>query len=190
MAEASIAAIPGTIAAGTGTGIASDRLRFNNVYLWGGYPFWPGWGWGYPYLPDYWDDSGDYDSQPASNYATGQPSYPEYAPVPMTPARQIRLNHSSRRGPTRTPHPQPIPPLTASAPPAPEAPVTLVFKDGRPNEQIHNYLMTATTLSVLDQRHRDIPVDQIDLTATARLNREAGIEFSIPATSRERSAGK
>ena len=44
--------------------------------------------------------------------------------------------------------------------------------------------MTATTISVLDQRHRDIPVDQLDLSATARLNRESGIEFAIPAVSR------
>jgi hypothetical protein len=58
----------------------------------------------------------------------------------------------------------------------------VVFKDGRPNEHIHNYLLTATTLSVLDRQRRDIPVDQIDLVATVRMNHEAGVDFSLPGT--------
>ena len=63
-------------------------------------------------------------------------------------------------------------------------PVTLVFKDGRPPQQIHNYLLTATTLSVLDQRRQEIPVDQIDLAATAKVNRAAGASFALPGGSR------
>jgi hypothetical protein len=67
--------------------------------------------------------------------------------------------------------------------PASEAPVTVVFKNGRPPERIHNYLLTPTMLMVLDQHRQDIPVDQIDLNATARLNLEAGVEFSLPSRS-------
>ena len=67
-----------------------------------------------------------------------------------------------------------------SLPPASEDAVTLVFKDGRPPEQIHNYLLTPITLTVIDQHRRDIPVDQIDLNATAKANLQAGVEFSIP----------
>ena len=160
-----------------------DRLRFNTFGLWGGYPFWPGWGWGYPYLPSYWDNSDDYDSQPASNYAAQQ-SYPEFAPGPSDSAEPDPAEPEPPSWPYSRPAPSAYQQAPASAALVPETPVTLVFKDGRPNEQIHNYLMTPTTLSVLDQRHRDIPVDQIDLTATARLNREAGIEFAIPEASR------
>ena len=161
-----------------------DRFRFNSVYLWGGYPFWPGWGWGYPYLPNYWDNSDDYDSQPASNYAAAQPSYPEYSPEPYDAAEPDSAESQQPPWPSSHPAPSTTQPTSASIAPPSESPVTLVFKDGRPNEQIHNYLMTATTLSVLDQRHRDIPVDQLDLTATARLNREAGIEFAVPVVAR------
>ena len=75
--------------------------------------------------------------------------------------------------------PQPTP-----APPAPalenEDAVTLIFKDGRPSEQIHNYALTRTTLYVRDQHRRDIPVDQIDLAATQKVNHDAGIDFHVP----------
>ena len=58
--------------------------------------------------------------------------------------------------------------------------VTLVFKDGRPSEQIHNYILTRTTLYVRDQHHRDIPLDQLDFAATQKLNRDAGVDFQLP----------
>ncbi len=57
----------------------------------------------------------------------------------------------------------------------------LVFKDGRPSLEIHNYALTRTTLYVLDQHHRDIPVDDIDLAATQKANRDAGVDFRIPS---------
>jgi hypothetical protein len=67
-----------------------------------------------------------------------------------------------------------------SSTPAPEEAVTLVFKDGRPAEQVHNYLLTRTTLYVQDQNRRSIPVDQLDLAATEKTNRDAGIDFAVP----------
>ena len=158
------------------------------LYGWAGYPYWPGWGWGYPYLLNDWNDWGnddDYDSQPAGNYAASQ--YPEYMPGPYD---DDGAGQSESQQPDYTPWPysspapaasQPVPTAPAvDLPAAAEAPVTLVFKDGRPNEKIHNYMLTATTLSVLDQRRHDIPVDQLDLVATARVNREAGVDFSLP----------
>jgi hypothetical protein len=60
--------------------------------------------------------------------------------------------------------------------------VTLVFKDGRPPEQIHNYILTRTTLFVRDQHARKIPTDQLDLAATAKVNQDAGVDFQLPGT--------
>jgi len=163
-----------------------DRFRVYGLYGLGGYPFWPGWGWGYPYLPDYWDDPGgydSYDSEPASNDASAQP-YPDYSSGPYeAPSDQFAPDQQ----PSYTPWPysRPAPPVSAPALDSPgQAPVTLVFKDGRPNERIQNFLLTATTLSVLDQHHVDIPVDQIDLDATAKVNRDAGVDFALPGGSR------
>jgi hypothetical protein len=61
-----------------------------------------------------------------------------------------------------------------------EEAVTLVFKDGRPAEKIQNYILTRTTIYVLDQRHRVIPTDLLDLAATANVNHGAGIDFQLP----------
>jgi hypothetical protein len=57
--------------------------------------------------------------------------------------------------------------------------VTLVYKDGR-TEQIHNYMLTRTTLYVQDQQRREIAIADLDLDATAKVNRDAGGDFQIP----------
>jgi hypothetical protein len=67
--------------------------------------------------------------------------------------------------------------------PANQQTVTLVFKDHRPNQQIHNYLLNGTMLSVWDQHPREIPVDQIDVPATEKLNNAAGVDFHLPVES-------
>ena len=58
--------------------------------------------------------------------------------------------------------------------------VTLVFKDGRPSQKIHNYALTRTTLYVTDGRPREIPVAALDMAATEKTNREAGVSFRLP----------
>jgi hypothetical protein len=165
-----------------------NGFGFYGLYGWTGYPYWPWYGWGYPYLLNSWDYD-DYDSQPAGNYAAAQ--YPEYMPgaydqAPPDPSSPDQAAPQQPEDATPWPYSRPA---SSAAPPTPAGPlaapaasaVTLVFKDGRPNQTIHNYLLTATTLSVLDKNRRDIPVDQIDVDATARLNREAGVDFSLPA---------
>jgi len=161
-----------------------DRDRNHFVfYGWAGYPYWPWWGWGYPFLNGYWDSNDDYDTQPASNYAASQ--YPEYAPSQY---EKPSPDQSQPEEPSYTPWPysQPAPSESQAAPAAiAEVPsTTLVFKDGRPNEQVHNYLLTSKTLSILDRNRRDIPVDQIDVAATARANQAAGVDFAIPGGGR------
>jgi hypothetical protein len=58
--------------------------------------------------------------------------------------------------------------------------VTLVFKDGRPMQTIHNYALTRTALYVTDAHIRVIPVADLDLAATERVNRDAGVDFQLP----------
>jgi hypothetical protein len=60
--------------------------------------------------------------------------------------------------------------------------VTLVFKDGRAPETIHNYALTRTTLYVTDGRRREIPVAALDWAATEKVNRAAGVRFQLPVT--------
>src|SRR3984885_2272840 len=132
----------------------------NSGYLDSGYP-------GYP------DTTSYDDSQAPPNYAgQAQPNYGGYdnAPPDQTPPA------------LSPPAPPPYPPYAQpqhapSQPLADEDAVTLIFKDGRPPEQIHNYAMTRTTLYVRDQHHRDIPLDQLDFGATQKANRDAGVDF-------------
>jgi hypothetical protein len=62
--------------------------------------------------------------------------------------------------------------------------ITLIFKDGRPPEQIHNYILTRNTLYVGERHHPEIPVDQLDLIATAQVNRDLGVDFHLPGAAK------
>jgi hypothetical protein len=133
-----------------------------------GVVLWPSAGYlGVPY-DGYYDDStnvspaavnypaeGDYAQQVQQSEATPNDYYPTaYAPPPSSPE------------------------------PEAESAVTLVFKDGRPVEPIHNYILTRTMLTVWDEHHRVIPVDQLDLAATEKVNHDAGVDFQLPTVAR------
>jgi hypothetical protein len=113
---------------------------------------------------------GDYGSDDNSGSATTQ----AYDGQP-----QPDQSGQDQAGPLSPYPPYPGPPQPISAPASQEA-VTLVFADGRPSEQIHNYMLTRTTLFVLDEHHRDIPLNQLDLAATAKVNHDAGVDFQLP----------
>jgi hypothetical protein len=77
----------------------------------------------------------------------------------------------------------------AYAGPAPDAPVsaqpatTLVFEDGRPSLQVHNYALIGNTLYALDgDTRQEIPLSQLNLPATVEANRKAGVDFSPPGS--------
>jgi len=120
--------------------------------------------------PDYFD----YPDSPVDEgpvYAgTAQPYYPENDPQTGYDAGPVAPDsYRPAYQPTRPP----VEPKSAAA-------VTLVFKDGRPVEQVHNYILTRTTLHIWDEHPRDVAIDQLDLVATAQANREAGVAFQVP----------
>jgi hypothetical protein len=152
-------------------------------------PYRSRYGYGVPYLGTAWIDSGyldpgylgypdttaDNDSQAAPDYGAGAPNYaagydnPPPGPEQAAPAPPYRAYTQ--------------PPSVSSVLPDEDA-VTLIFKDGRPPEQIHNYAMTRTMLYVRDQHHHDIPLDQLDLEATQKVNRDTGVDFPLPNLSK------
>jgi hypothetical protein len=164
------------------------RSPYRGLY---GYGPWAG-GWigpgylGYPFDDGYgYDDSaadanggaGDYGPGDYGSANYGDPNYgpgPGYGGYEAQPANQPPVPYQARPDERRPEYSQP------AAPPVAESSVTLVFKDGRPEEHIHNYILTRTTLSILDQRRRDIPVDELDLAATQKANRDAGVDFRLP----------
>jgi hypothetical protein len=142
-------------------------------YWYSGYPY----AYGYPYIwPSIFNDSDSYDSQPAPPPFDNN-NIP-YLPPPEDQQEPAAPPDSSPQPPNASYRaPYSGAPLSATSAP----PVTLVFKDGRPPEQIYNYLLTANTLTVLDKNRRDIPVSQIDLDATAKANLQSGVNFALPA---------
>jgi hypothetical protein len=107
------------------------------------------------------DLSPGYDSQPPDQGQPDLPPWPSDNPPP--PAAPLNI--------------KPLAQETAE-------PVTLVFNDGRPSEQIHNYLLTPATLFIFDKQRREIPIGKLDLVATAKANRDAGVDFTLPGPSR------
>jgi hypothetical protein len=122
-------------------------------------------------------DSGFYDDSsvagpPAADYA-GDPQ--NLGPEPPLPQDQPEAQGQ----PAPIYRPAYVRPQ-AEPDPVADTPVTLIFKDGRPSEQIHNYMLTRTMLYVQDEHRRRIPVDQLDMEATAKANQDSGIDFRLP----------
>ena len=145
-----------------------------------------------PYLPIY--AAGFAYTYPAY-FGSGYLSYPDYAPsddptyvAPQQPA-SYAVNESeapveqAQATPPESYRPPYVRPQTVQDLGA-ETPVTLIFKDGRPSEQIQNYMLTRTTLYVQEQHLREIAVDDLDLPATQRANRPAGVDFQLPGIAR------
>ncbi len=122
------------------------------------------------------DDSGaygpenGYDGEGSAQDQPMQP-YPNYAQAPPSPYRPSYQAQAAQ-------------PAAVVAAPVREEAVTLIFKDGRPPETIHNYVLTASTLYVGDEHRRAIPVDSLDLAATEKANQDAGVTFALPAGTR------
>jgi len=75
-----------------------------------------------------------------------------------------------------------------SAKAAPERPAQqqrstmLVFRD-RHLEEVQNYAVVGQTLwTFSEQRARKVPLNDLDVAATTKLNDERGVEFALPAT--------
>jgi len=154
---------------------ASDRDRyearkrsFQQWYL-NTYPTWPGYG--YPYVID----PGFYDWGESDMSAYGQgeaaPVYPAPYPDEDSGAPSEQLAPAS---------------LVTPSAPRPEQPLTVIFKSGAAPVKVQNYLMTAKIFTDLDPGHyMQISLDRIDLAATQRINSAAGVDFQVPAASRD-----
>ncbi len=181
-------------AAGLAHASNSDRARFDarrrQFQSWAvnTYPYWPsyGYGYGYPYLLDpnaynlgLYDWSDSHYSEPDS-YAPGSDDSDQNGPAPLYPAPYPDQGPSYSNAP---------PSEQLAAPAAPSAPgqlLTVIFKSGRAPIEVENYMMTAKVLTDLDSEHYEqIPLDQIDLAATKRFNTFAGVDFQVPAPSRD-----
>jgi hypothetical protein len=154
---------------------------------------------GLPYYADpfsfgnAWDWNNDSDT---AQQATA-PARPDYAPQGPYPENSYEQGYGSPR-PPYSPEAYPQPQQTSMVPQnaagessaAPDdgldhPPVTLVFNDGRPPEQVNSYVLTGSSIFITERGHqRVIPIAELDLPATIAQNREAGVDFTLPVRSR------
>jgi hypothetical protein len=164
-------------------------LALGYGYLgWPGYPFlWndPGFYSGYSDYLDNGNYGNAYGAAPGAPYGDTMPSYEGYpeAPGPYNYGTDYGYTPQTEDGSYSSRQPY-TGPGTVIDPPARQQALTVIFNDGRPSEQIHNYLLTATTLTVLDQKYHEIPLDQVNVAATQAANRADGIDFSVPPAAR------
>ena len=127
----------------------------------------------------------DYSQQP--DYADNgfsQPGPENYPPYPQTqyPDTQYPQQPYPQAQYPQPEQPPAITPQMQYVPGSADT-VTLIFKDGRPPEQIQNYLATTKTLTVINgSRHREIPIADLDIPATIKANRETGVGFQLPVS--------
>jgi len=180
---------------GGGPVVANARPSFYHGGWRRGYvaPYGYGYGVGVGYVgyggPGYgWLDanSAGYGSGDDSGYESGYGDNGPYEVGPYQDGSGVAAEGYGAPGgeeqpaPYTTPRPVPQPSPAAQPSLYDNDAVTLVFKDGRAPEKIYNYALTRTTLYVTDTRRREIPVAALDLAATEKVNRAAGVRFQLP----------
>jgi hypothetical protein len=155
-----------------------------------GTPFFRRYAYGYPgfyagyyspyYSPFYWDWYGSsYDSS-NTDYAQQQTA----RQIDQLSAEVERLREEREDAQAKADYRQ-VPVAAVPRPPAEakldsDLPVVLVFLDKRIQE-INNYAVLNETLVVFDgTRSKRIPLADVDLAATMKLNDERGVDFQIP----------
>lgn len=158
-------------------GGARHNDRYPGVYA--GYPWLNSFGYGFPvayggpYIDDQEQMSGPQPASQPADYGNNAPP-PDYVQEP--PGPQLAANAAP---PFRTPYQGQIDTPPVHAQPA----TTLIFKDGRPAVQVHNYALTASTLYALDgESHQEIPLSLLNVPATVEANRTAGVDFALPVS--------
>ena len=107
-------------------------------------------------------------------------------PIMLTNRQRITHRNLRPRKWLTTPRQPFAPPYqgeAVNAPVNPQPATTLIFKDGRPPVEIHNYALTANTLYALDGDSRqEIPLSLLNVEATVEANRAAGVDFALPTS--------
>jgi hypothetical protein len=145
-------------------------VGYRGPYRYGAYPGGLPFGYGLPFGLPFGDDQDegsaqvapqqpDYSNQPPGDYG---PEVAANSPSPFRPTYQAQVEAAPVHGQPAT---------------------TLIFKDGRPPVQVHNYALTANTLYALDGDSRqEIPLALLDVPATVEANRRAGVDFALPVS--------
>ncbi len=127
--------------------------------------YWPYYGWNYPF-DGYYTDAYQQQTQPIVVVVDSKPREDRYGDHSFDEQRSA-------------------PPPQAKAPPAPpeeQEPTLLVFRDGH-KQEIRNYAIVGQMLWDFGAKGtRKIPLSDLDLDTTRKLNDERGVDFVLPKT--------
>jgi len=141
---------------------------YNSLYSWYGYGYLPSW--------DY--DDAEYDARFNSSYNYDYQTASEINRL-SNEVEQLREERDYTQAPAQ-PAPAPASQPAAQAKAQEDLPVVVVFLDKHIRE-VKNYAVASEMLVVLDGSKRTkIPLADIDLAATMKLNDERGVDFQIP----------
>jgi hypothetical protein len=146
-----------------------------------GYPGWYGYYNPYFYDPYWlWDSSSYYNDGP-DNDSQDQDAAPGYVMDRQGPDDQgPRDDYDSSGDQDAYARPAPYQPRHAELT-APSAPTTLIFRDQH-KEEIQNYAIVGNTLfSFSAERTQRIPLSDLDIPATTKVNEERGVNFKVPS---------
>jgi hypothetical protein len=140
------------------------------------YPWYPGYYAGY-YPYDWWDSSSSYDYDEDQARELALASEMDEVSVERQRLREEEDRDRERDQDTYARRSRPREEERAAAGPE----TALVFRDQHV-EEIRNYAIAGGTLWVLNdhQAAKKIPLAQLDLAATARMNDDRGVDFQLP----------
>ena len=159
-----------------GGGQAGVGHRAHYPYAYVGYPGLLSYGYGLPlaYGAPYGSDLED------TGPAQAEPQPPDYGDGPNGPLDDIHPEVAENASSAFRP---PYQEATQEAPVHAQPATTLVFNDGRPSMQVHNYALTGSTLYALDgETRQEIPLSVLNVPATVEANRKTGVDFALPVS--------
>jgi hypothetical protein len=153
--------------------------RNHTPYIYTGYTWLNSFGYGFPVAYGGLPYAGQDDAGGGPPPSPQQADYVDQPPAdhaPEPPGPEVASNAPSTFRPAYQGQ-------AVDAPVNPQPATTLIFKDGRPPVQVHNYALTANTLYALDgDSRREIPLSLLNVQATVEANRAAGVDFALPTS--------
>ena len=139
------------------------------------YPYYYG---GYWWSPFWWDGSSSSYDRSDDNYVAQRQTQQQVDD--LTQQVQDLQQAQEERAYSQPPVPRPPAPSNTGAKIEPDMSVVIVYLDKR-IEEIKNYAVANEKVVVFDNHHiKKIPLADIDLAATMKLNDERGVDFQIP----------
>lgn len=175
-------AVRGGVRFGTFGGFGSPfffpgRFHHHPRFFFGASFFFPGYYWPYysyytyPYPVTY--SSPSYDYSTASSYELEMTRELDRLTAEVQQLRELQQQQAYANAPANAPK--------ADNKQEANRPTVLVFRD-KHIQEVQNYAIVGETLWVFnEQRATRIPIAQLDIPATTKLNEERGIEFRAPA---------